>query len=151
MGAHIEIDDFPGYAPLINDDGMIEVYRDAAEIAVPNEKVGVSYRYTTGSTDMGELCRLMPVVHPYAGGVTGKGHGDDYKIADPYKACVSNAKMQLCMLLLLLGNGGERAKKIKSDFKPAFASKEEYFAYIDKLNSSGERITYHEDGATVKA
>lgn len=151
MGAHIEIEDFPGYAPLINDEGMIEVYRDAAKIAVPNEKVSVSYRYTTGSTDMGEICGLMPVVHPYAGGVTGKGHGDDYKIADPYKACVSNAKMQLCMLLLLLQNDAERAKKIKADFKPTFASKEEYFAYIDKLNSSGERITYHEDGATVKA
>jgi hypothetical protein len=55
------------------------------------------------------------------------------------------------MLLLLLQNDAERAKKIKADFKPTFASKEEYFAYIDKLNSSGERITYHEDGATVKA
>ena len=44
-----------------------------------------------------------------------------------------------------------KAKKIIANFKPQFASKEEYFEYIDKLNSQGEKILYGDDGTiTVK-
>jgi hypothetical protein len=95
---------------------------------------------------MGELCSLMPVVHPYAGGAVGKGHGDDYYISDPYKSCVLSAKWQLAMLIMLLENGACLAKEIIKNFKPGFSSKEEYFDYIDKINSSGARIEYNENG-----
>ena len=93
----------------------------------------------------------MPVIHPYAGGASGKGHGDDYIISNPYEACVVSAKWQMAMLALLLKNGGEGARKIKADFTPKFASKEEYFEFIEQLYSKGERIAYNEDGSvTVK-
>ena len=147
IGANVEIEDFPGYAPLHNDEGMIELSRDAIEIAIPEKEYYVSNGVSRGSTDMGELCGLMPVVHPYAGGISGKCHGDDFCVSDPYEACVLSAKWQLAMLVLLLGNDAKRAKKIIADFKPQFNSKEEYFAYIEKLNSTGERITYNDDGS----
>jgi len=151
IGANVEIEDFPGYAPLHNDKGMIELSREAMEIALPEKKYYISNGVSRGSTDMGELCGLMPVVHPYAGGTSGKCHGDDFCVSDPYEACVLSAKWQVAMLLLLLGNDAKRAKKIIADFKPQFKSKEEYFAYIDKLNSTGDRITYNDDGSvTVK-
>ena len=51
------------------------------------------------------------------------------------------------MLLLLLGNGAERAKKIVENFEPTFPSAEAFLAYQDSLNRSGERITYREDGS----
>lgn len=151
IGAGVEIDDFPGYAPLHNDEGMMKLACDASKIAFPDETLYFTGGVSRGSTDMGELCSLMPVVHPYSGGTSGKCHGEDFCVSDPYKACVLSAKWQLAMLILLLENGGERAKKIKADFKPKFASKEEYFDYIEKLRSSGERITYNDDGSvTVK-
>jgi hypothetical protein len=55
------------------------------------------------------------------------------------------------MIKLLLENGAERARRIIADFKPQFATKEEFLAYKDTLSDSGERITYNADGtATVR-
>ncbi len=151
VGTNIEIVDFPGYAPLINDDNMIELAADAAELAIPEENFRMGENINSGSTDMGDLSCIMPVIHPYAGGAEGKSHGNDYRIADPERACVKNAKWQVAMLKLLLENGGERAKKIKAEFSPQFASKEEYLAFLDSLNCKGDRITYNEDGtANIK-
>ena len=100
----------------------------------------------SGSTDMGDLSCIMPVVHPYAPGAVGKGHGNDYYIENPELACVGCAKWQLAMVSLLMGNGAERAQKIVDEYQPQFASKEEYLAYMDSLNAEGDRITYSEDG-----
>lgn len=146
LGTNIEIVDFPGYAPMINAQGMIDIARDAAALAIPEENFSVSNVIGTGSTDMGDLSCIMPIVHPYAGGARGTNHGNDYYVDDVERACVKNAKWQLTMLKLLLENSAERAKKIIADFKPLFASKEEYLAYVDSLNTDGDRITYREDG-----
>ena len=145
IGTNIEIIDIPGYAPLINDDGMLAVVKEATE-----EIMDVQFFHNpamgSGSTDMGDLCGVMPVVHPYAPGATGKSHGSDYYIVDREAATVSSAKMQVSMLHALLANNAERAKKIVAEFKPQFATKEEYFAYIDQINGEGDRIAYREDG-----
>ncbi len=93
----------------------------------------------------------MPVIHPYSAGTQGSAHSAGYYIADPEKACVKSAKLQLAMLYLLLKDDAKRAKEIIAEFKPLFNSKEEYFAYIDALFSEGDRITYNEDDtATVR-
>lgn len=150
LGTNIEILDMPGYAPHHNAADMIMVAKDAYE-QLTGEALRVDADYTTGSTDMGDLSCIMPIVHPYAAGAVGKSHGNDYEIADPEKACVTNAKWQLVMVKLLLKNGAQRAKQIVADFKPLFESKEAYLTYMDSLNTSGDRIDYHEDGtASVK-
>ncbi len=146
LGTNVEIIDMPGYAPLLNAPGMIEVARDAAALALPDVEFRVSDAFGTGSTDMGDLSCIMPVVHPYAGGAHGTSHGNDYYVDDIESACVKNAKWQIAMLKLLLENGAERAKKILADFKPLFASKEDYLSYVDALNTSGDRILYRDDG-----
>lgn len=146
LGANIEIIDIPGYAPLVNDNEMMLVSKEAAEIAIPEVEFNFGTGTSTGSTDMGDLCCIMPVVHPYAAGGQGKSHGNDYQIVDPEAACVTNAKWQITMIELLLGNGAERAKKIVEEYEPLFASKEEYLSFIDGLNSSGDRIVYNDDG-----
>ena len=151
LGAQIEIVDTPGYAPHVNDTGMIRLCHDAAVMAMPGTEFPVSETFSSGSTDMGDLSCIMPIVHPYAGGAVGTSHGNDYRIADPEAACVQNAKWQLCMLKLLLEKNAERAKAILADFTPLFASKEAYLSFVDAMNQSGDRITYHEDGtATVQ-
>lgn len=145
LGTNIEINEKFGYAPLNNDDNMIALAVEAAEIAIPEENFVYTNSCTSGSTDMGDLSCIMPVVHPYAGGSVGTSHGMDYYINDPEKACVKNAKWQLTMLKLLLKDNGKRAKQIISDFKPLFASKDEYLSFIDSLCSDGERIKYSSD------
>ncbi len=146
IGTNIEIIDIPGYAPLVNDKGLVEVAKEAYGRVDPEGEFSISENMGTGSTDMGDLCSIMPVIHPYAAGAMGKSHGNDYMIVDADAACVKNAKWQLMMVDILLGNGAERAKKIVAEYKPLFDSKEDYLAYIDSLNANGDRIVYNEDG-----
>ena len=89
---------------------------------------------------------VMPVIHPYIGGAEGKGHGNDYYIVDPETACVTNAKWQVAILKVLLENGGKRAREIKENYHPPFATKEEFLAKQDSLHSSGNRLEYLADG-----
>lgn len=146
LGANIEITDMPGYTPLINDNNMIELSKEAASLALPELEFTVHDGYSTGSTDMGDLSAIMPVIHPYIPGATGKSHGDDYEISDPETACVGSAKWQITMLALLLSDNAKRAKKVIEEFKPRFSSKEEFLKYVDSLNSEGERIIYNNNG-----
>ena len=151
IGANIEIIDNPGYAPLVNDPNMIDVARDGLALALPDETFTYTGNYDRGSTDMGDMSMIFPTIHPHAPGTRGNGHGNNYEIYDPETACVKVAKWQIGMLCIILGNGAERGKKIVEEFKPAFASKEEFLAYQDSLACSGDRIVYREDGnADVK-
>ncbi|MEE0409583.1 MAG: M20/M25/M40 family metallo-hydrolase, partial [Clostridia bacterium] len=150
IGANVEINDTPGYSPLLNSSDMADVAYEAAQYiegvnVVRNDSTG------TGSTDMGDLSAIMPAVHPYMPGATGTSHGSNYFISDPELACVGSAKWQMVMIHLLLKDGAKRAKSIVENFEPTFKSKEEYFEYIKRFESSGKRITYNDDQtATVK-
>jgi len=146
LGTNIEIVDIPGYSPLVNDKNLSQIAKEAAEIAIPGVVFNIWQSYSSGSTDMGDLSAVMPVVHPYGGGSQGNAHGNDYYIVDKETACVGSAKMQLEMLYLLLCNGAERGKKVVSEYKAPFASKEDYLSYVDSLNCEGDRITYNDDG-----
>ena len=146
LGAHIEIDDTPGYSPLINDENMLDIAQEMSKYAYPDMEFKRKQIYSTGSTDMGDLSGIMPVVHPYAPGGKGTSHGDNYQIESVQLACVDCAKWQMLMLWKLLTNGAECAKKVIAEFTPRFASKEEFLAYIDSIESHGERITYLDDG-----
>ncbi len=151
IGTNVEIIDSPGYAPLYGDDGMMHVAEEAMALALPDEEFTANYTHIgSGSTDMGDLCCVMPVVHPYACGAEGTSHGSDYYIVDPEKACVNSAKWQLGMLLILLRDNAARAKQIIGEYKPMFSSIPEYLKFMDDLNCSGDRITYNDGVAEVK-
>lgn len=145
LGTNIEIVDIPGYAPLLDDPNLVKLSAEAAQLVIPEYEYHVSDKISSGSTDMGDLCCVMPVVHPYAGGAEGRSHGNNYEIVDPVAACVGSAKLQMGMLLLLLENDAQRAKKVIAEYKPLFASKEAYLQYMDSLNKEGDRIVYNED------
>ncbi len=148
MGANVVLEDVPGYMPGINDPGMIE----AMKLAMTDVGLEVKHCVTdwsTGCSDMGDMSAVMPTIHPYVGGATGACHGEDYRIADPETACVSSAKAQLQMLRILLCNNAERAKKIIEDYQPIFATKEEYFAAMDKLNLNCQAVQYEGENKAV--
>jgi amidohydrolase len=150
LGNNVEIIDSPGYAPHVNDLNMIELCKEAYEKAFPNAELKIRKFFNSGSTDMGDLSCVMPVVHPYAAGAQGTSHGKDYYIVDAEKACVDSAKWQVAMLYLLLQNGAERAKNIIANYKPLFNSKEEYFAYCDSFLVKGDRIEYSDSKIEIK-
>lgn len=150
IGANVEINDTPGYSPLLNSSDMADVAYEAAQY-MDGVKIVRNNTTGTGSTDMGDLSAIMPAVHPYMPGAIGTSHGSDYFVSDPELACVGSAKWQMVMIHLLLKDGAKRAKSIVENFEPTFKSKEEYFEYINRFESSGKRITYNDDQtATVK-
>ncbi len=149
LGANIDIQDTPGYAPLHNSEDMMKLAQEACEAI--NLAPFVRYdNMGSGSTDMGDLSMLMPVVHPYVPGAVGTSHGSDYYIQDPELACVGSAKWQMVMLFMLLKDDAARAKQIVADYKPMFATKEDYLSYIDELCAEGDRIIYEDDKAIVR-
>ncbi|MBQ9796700.1 MAG: amidohydrolase [Clostridia bacterium] len=151
LGCNVEIIDTPGYAPMYDDRNFKVLAQDAFKEIAPDIFFEFNEHVSTGSTDMGDLSCIMPTIQPYAPGARGEAHGKTYEIFDPESACVTNAKWQVAMALLLLQNGAERAKQIIAEFKPQFASKEAFLAYVDALNLTGDRIEYNKDGtATVR-
>ena len=149
LDTNVEIIDIPGYAPFVNDDNMWKVCVQAAKEILPEVEMKEIREMSTGSTDMGDLSAVMPVVHPYAAGSKGTSHGADYEVADPIRACVNCATWQLTMLEVLLENGAARAKDVLANFKPLFATYKDYFDFMDSLNCEGDRITYNEDGTAT--
>ncbi len=149
LGANIEIIDAPGYSPIVNEPTLLALAKEALTEALPEEKLYELEEFSTGSTDMGDLSAIMPVIHPYAGGAVGTGHGKDYYIADAERACVKSAIWQVAILKKLLENGAKRAREIIANYKPEFKSKEEFLAYQDSKNTSGDRIIYRESGAEI--
>lgn len=145
MGANVVIRDVPGYHPRRTCQGLIPVMRQAMEqvldkVVCEPEKIG------SGCSDVGDLSSLMPVIHPYVSGASGRSHGSDYYITDPETACVSSAKVQLVFLKLLLENGAQKAKEVIAEFKPVYANKEEYFRLMNELSIDRQAVTYEEDG-----
>ncbi len=150
IGANIEIEDSPGYAPLVNSKEMIEVASEALTAIFPDKKLVKSGVYSTGSTDMGDLSCIMPVIHPYAPGAQGVSHGDNYYIINPESACLESAMWQLTILTLLLSNHAERAKNVIDQYDAPFKSRQEYCEYLDSVFTFGDRIDYTNDRALIR-
>ena len=150
IGANIDIKDFCGYAPQDNDGMLADIAEEALAEVLPGETLIRMDSRSTGSTDMGDLSCLMPVLHPNAPGAIGIAHGNDYYIDDPELACVASTKLQLGILHLLLKDEAARAKEVIEAYEPQFKTTSDYLEYIDSICTSGDRITYTEDSATVK-
>ena len=148
LGCRVSISDRPGYSPRMHDRGMMEVAAEALAAAVGECGLD-SEGWGTGCSDLGDVSMVFPAVHPNMGGVVGTGHGNDYYIADPDLAVVGLAKGLMLMTHLLLKDDAKRAKEIKANFVPTFASMEEYFTFIDKLDMDKDAVVYNEDGTVT--
>ena len=150
MGAQLHLNDCPGYAPLNNDSTFNAIADEVLGEILPAGEYYSCRSWSTGCTDMGDMSTVMPTIQPYAGGAIGQGHGKDYFIADPYIACVKSAAFQTALICRLLENDAVLAKKVKAQSKCLYASKEEYFAVMDKLFLDKDVVEYREDGISIR-
>ncbi len=146
MGAQVKLVDRLGYFPLNNDPLLADVMAEAMGELAGETSVGRSNHRSSGSTDAGDISSLMPMIHPSSAGAAGTAHGADYRIVDPYAACVKTAECIEAALGKLLANEGARARAIKAAYKPIFASKEAYYAAAAEFRLDLDAVTYHEDG-----
>ena len=117
VGAECEIEDIPGYMPLIQDKTLTDIFVENAIPFVGAEQIkfGVDM---TGSTDMGDLSLIVPSIQPTMGGFAGTAHGKDFLIADKEAAYIYPAKAMACTVYDLLKDDAALAKKIKAEFIP---------------------------------
>ena len=133
VGAQVKIQTIPGYMPLQQNKAMAEIFRANAAELVGEENVGyVDHR--GGSTDMGDISRLMPVIHPYVGGATGLGHGATYVVEDYALAVIKGAKALAYTAIDLLGDNASHGNSVAGGQR-ADMSIPEYLKFMRSLAS----------------
>ena len=128
VGAKVRIQTMAGYLPMKQDQNLAQIYRGNAAALVGEENIG-QIHHRTGSTDMGDVSQLMPVIHPYVGGATGLGHGDDYVVQDYQLAVITAAKALASTVVDLLAEGGSQAGQVISSHKNAM-TKADYLSLM---------------------
>ena len=126
MGAEVEIQTIPGYLPQRNDKRLGRLFGDNVE-AIFGPDTFQNSGHRTGSTDMGDLAHLMPVIHPYVVAAEGHAHAADWRINEPQHGYVTPAKLLAMTAIDLLYGDAAPACEILDKFEPAM-TKDAYLA-----------------------
>jgi amidohydrolase len=116
IGARVQITTLPGYMPSFYDDNLVSVFRANAHALLGPDSVDERRVHGTGSTDVGDLAQIMPVVQPHVAGATGIGHGADYRIADYDQAVINPAKLMAMTAIDLLADGAVEGRRVVADY-----------------------------------
>jgi amidohydrolase len=127
IGAEVEIDELPGYLPLIQDKGISDLFAGNAE-TILGEGTNIYGEELMGATDAGDISSLMPFIHVSTGGYSGDAHSKDFTICDKEMAYVMPAKAMAMTVIDLLWDNAAQAKQIKAGFTPKF-TRESYLEF----------------------
>lgn len=127
IGAKEEIKDLKGYLPLNQNRMMSSLFCENAKAFIAESEIyhGIDM---VGSSDVGDLSQIMPVIQPTMGGFFGNAHAEEFAVADFDAACILPAKVMAMTVIDLLYNNCEKAKEILDNFEPALSKQE----YIEK-------------------
>ncbi|MBI4201239.1 MAG: amidohydrolase [Chloroflexi bacterium] len=130
VGAKVSITNIPGYLPMRNNSRLQEMFVQNATQVVGKSQLLIRPETHNGggSTDMGDLAQIIPLIHPYCGGATGVGHSKDYIIEDWETAVIAPAKAMAMTVIDLLANGAASAKQVKAEDKPPM-TKSQYLKF----------------------
>ncbi len=132
LGGAVEITTLPGYLPLFNDGTMLEYFAANARALAGEQQVRLSNYHGGGSTDMGDLAHLMPVIHPSVAGARGSAHGADYGIRDWRTSVVEPAKALAMTVADLLYGDASGAQRVLAGFTPRM-TRGAYLEYLERL------------------
>lgn len=140
MNGEVEITRIPGYLALENDRDLEDVFARNAELA---RGANAAVRRPAdanrgGSTDMGDLSQIMPVIHPYVTAASGSAHGADYVVNDYEAAVIAPAKVMAMTVIDLLFDGAAEAGSILRHHKPAMTAR----AYIQSQEARMKVMRY---------
>jgi hypothetical protein len=88
--------------------------------------------HTAGSSDVGDLTHIMPVLKFETGGVEGGLHSEYFKVVNEEIAYIVTAKIMALTAYRLLKDKAKKAKEIKEEFEPKFTT-EQYRRYMDRF------------------
>ena len=139
VGGSVEITTLPGYLPIQSDESMLALYGANAATLVGRPNVR-RLGHRTGSTDMGDVSQLMPVIHPYVNAATGSGHGIDYVVQDYDLAVLTGAKAMAMTVIDLLWDGAAQARRIAGEYRAPLTKA----SYLSLMRSMLQEGTYTE-------
>ncbi|MCF8000424.1 MAG: M20/M25/M40 family metallo-hydrolase [Halanaerobiales bacterium] len=128
--ARAEINDTPGYFPLLNYEGLMEILVDNLDGIISKEKVIKNFKLE-GFFDTGDLSHIIPVLHPFFSGVKGSLHSDIFKTTDYEKAVINPAKVLTRTVIDILSDRQNKLKKLNS---PPY-NKKEYLSFLEEISS----------------
>ena len=127
IGAKCEIKNYKGYLPLIQSKALGELFEENTRLLPEAPKIyhGVDM---VGSTDIGDLGHLIPIIQPTMGGFVGNLHSAEFAVANKTLAYINPAKLMAMTAIDLLADGARNAIRIKQDFVPKM-TKQEYLDF----------------------
>jgi amidohydrolase len=144
LGATVEINTIPGYMPLNNNQGLGVIFRSNS-MALFGDGEFTEAGHDAGSTNMGDISQLMPVLHPSIGGATGAYHSAEWRITDKELAYIGKAKALALMAVDLLWGDAQEAKTVLASYEPPMTKME----YLELQNSRFRMEIYN--GETGKS
>ena len=126
LGAEIEIANMPGYMPLANSSAMADVFAANSRALFGPDCIGyVGHR--PGSTDMGDLSRIMPALQPQMNGMVGSNHAADWAIVDADAVYIDPGIAMAHFAIDLLWGDAQLGARIVDEYEPEL-TREQYVA-----------------------
>jgi len=142
LETRVDIQDLPGFLPMKVDPRLAGVYRRNLEKLVGASDV-IEGGHMAGSTDMGDISHVMPALHPYGAGVSGRPHSTEFRVVDAERAYIVPAEAVAMSVIDLLADGAKEAETVRREFRPEM-SRTEYVAFA---RSIFRRTVYSGEGA----
>jgi metal-dependent amidase/aminoacylase/carboxypeptidase family protein len=129
VGARVRITTRPGFSPLMNHRGLMEIYKRNCLPLVGGESQWTEGVHRRGGTDMGDMSLIMPTLQAYNGGVKGESHAADHEICDLDLFYLNPAKAMALTVVDLLHDNAREAGVLLAGWKPTF-TKEGYLEWM---------------------
>lgn len=144
IGAGVEITTLPGYLPRLPQPAH-PVLVEAAREAAPGEEIKEIHPdfHGAGSTDVGDLQHVLPVLGFSTGGVSGNLHSNRFAVVDEELAYLATAKIFALSAYKLLKEKAAAARKVIDEYQPQY-TKQQYVEFMDGLIRHEERSGQHE-------
>ena len=130
VGAETVIDDLAGYLPLRQNGRMSELFAANASELLGSGAVCSGLPFA-GSTDMGDLGSVLPVIQPTVSGFSGAAHSREFAVCDREMAYIVPAKLMAMTAVDLLSDGAREAVAVRDAFPRRTA--EEYRSLWDGI------------------
>lgn len=131
IGAKVDIEEMPGYLPLIQNPVLSDLFAANAETLL-GAGTNIYGQELMGATDAGDVSSFMPFIHISTGGYDGDAHSQNFTVCDPEMAYVMPAKAMAMTVIDLLWDGAAQARAIRDAAAPKF-TRESYLQFWDSV------------------
>ncbi len=136
VGARARIETVPGYLPSSYHPALSTLFRDNGSALVGQDGFsGPESTIEGASSDIGDVCQLLPTLMAYSRGWEGYAHSPGYLVKDADAAYILPAKALAMTVIDLLADGAGTASDILAGYTPSMTHRD----YLTCMRSlSGE-------------